>query len=85
MKLTKGVIFANISRSAFFVFFAAFLYLKFGFVMFWRKNMGAKAACKMLLVKLTTDFDIFERTFEIANIRENRKLKTILVALLKIK
>jgi hypothetical protein len=41
--------------------------------MFWRKNMGAKAACKMLLVKLKTNFDIFERTFEIANILENRK------------
>ncbi len=52
--------------------------------MFWRKDMGAKAACKML-AKLTTDFDIFERTSEIANIRENQKLKTILVALLKIK
>jgi len=34
-------------------FCAAFLYLQFGFVHFWQKNIGAKAACKML-VKLTT-------------------------------
>jgi len=31
---------------------AAFLYLQFGFVIFWRKDYGAKAAHKML-VKLT--------------------------------
>ncbi len=30
-----------------------FLYLQFGFVIFWQKNIGAKAASKML-VKLTT-------------------------------
>jgi len=35
------------------VFCAAFLYLQFGFVIFWHKNIGAKAARKML-VKLTT-------------------------------
>jgi len=29
------------------VFCAAFLYLQFGFVIFWRKNIGAKAARKM--------------------------------------
>jgi len=29
------------------VFCAAFLLLKFGFVFFWRKNIGAKAARKM--------------------------------------
>ena len=34
------------------VFSAAFLYLQFGFVFVWRKNIGAKAARKML-VKLT--------------------------------
>jgi len=31
----------------------AFLQLQFGFVIFWQKNIGAKAACK-LLMKLTT-------------------------------
>ncbi len=35
------------------VFCEAFFYLKFGFVNFWQKNIGAKAACKML-VQLTT-------------------------------
>jgi len=34
------------------VFFAAFLYLQFGFVIFWQKNIGSKAARKMLM-KLT--------------------------------
>jgi len=34
------------------VFCAAFLYLQFGFVIFWQKNIDAKAALKMLL-KLT--------------------------------
>ncbi len=33
-------------------FFAAFLYLQFGFVIFWCKNIGAKGARKML-IKLT--------------------------------
>ncbi len=36
------------------VFAAAFLYLQFGFVIFWQKNIGTKDASKML-VKLTTD------------------------------
>jgi len=31
----------------------AFLYLQFGFVIFWPKNIGAKATPKML-IKLTT-------------------------------
>ncbi len=34
---------------------AAFLQLQFGFIIFWQKNIGAKAACKMLM-KLTTAF-----------------------------
>jgi hypothetical protein len=34
------------------VFCAAFMPLQFGFVIFWRKDFGAKAAHKML-VKLT--------------------------------
>jgi hypothetical protein len=33
---------------------AAFLYLKFGLVFFWRKNIGSKATHKML-VKLKPD------------------------------
>jgi len=32
---------------------AAFLYLQFGFVIFWQKNISAKTAPKMLM-KLTT-------------------------------
>jgi len=35
------------------VFCTAFLLIQFGFVIFWQKNVGAKAVCKML-VKLTT-------------------------------
>jgi len=35
-------------------FCAAFLYLQFGFVIFRQKNIGAKAARKMLMI-LTTD------------------------------
>ena len=35
------------------LFWAAFLYLRLRFVFFWRKDISAKAACKML-VKLTT-------------------------------
>ncbi len=49
-----GVYFTNILRAAFSYesFFAAFMCLQFGFVIFWRKDFGAKAAHKML-VKLT--------------------------------
>jgi hypothetical protein len=35
------------------VLWAAFLKLKFGFVIFWQNNISAKATCKMLM-KLTT-------------------------------
>jgi len=35
------------------MFLKAFIYLKFGFVIFGQKVIGKKAACKML-VKLTT-------------------------------
>jgi len=31
------------------VFFAAFLFLQFDFVIFWQKNIGAKTAGKMLM------------------------------------
>jgi hypothetical protein len=52
--LVPGVNFTNILQAAFCtkVFCAAFMCLQFGFVMFWRKDFGAKAAHKML-VKLT--------------------------------
>jgi hypothetical protein len=45
VKLTTGVNFTNIIC-------AAFSYLDLRFVLFWRKNIGAKAAC-IMLVKLT--------------------------------
>jgi len=55
MKLTIGVNFINILHTNFCtkVYGAAFIYLPFGFEIYWRMNIGAKAACKML-VKLTT-------------------------------
>jgi len=31
------------------VLWAAFIYLHFGFEIFWQKNIGAKAFCKMLM------------------------------------
>jgi len=46
MKLTTGVIIINILRAAFVVVF-----------FFWRKNIGEKAACKMLV---TPDIDMNE-------------------------
>ena len=47
----SGLYFTNILQAAFSYesVFAAFLYLQFGFVIFWQKNIGAKAACKMLM------------------------------------
>jgi len=39
------------------VFWAAFLWSQFGFEIFWRKNIGAKAAHKMLM-KLTLEVHI---------------------------
>jgi len=55
VKLTTGVNFINISLVPFCmkVFCAAFLLLQFGCAIFCQKNIGAKAACKML-IKLTT-------------------------------
>jgi len=47
------------------VFCEAFLYLQFGFVIYWQKNIGAKAAHKMLM-KLTTGLNftnIFQGVF----------------------
>ncbi len=50
-----GVNFTNNLQAAFFtkVFCTVLLYLQFGFVSFWKKNIGAKATRKML-VQLTT-------------------------------
>ncbi len=50
-----GVNFINILLEplSYEVFCAAFLLLQFGFVIFWHKNIGAKAVCIMLM-KMTT-------------------------------
>ncbi len=52
--LPPGVNFTNILWAAFCmkVFYAVFLRLQFGFVIFWQKEFGTKAAHK-ILVKLT--------------------------------
>jgi hypothetical protein len=42
------------------VYCTAFLYLQFGFVIFWQNKMGAKAACEVL-GNLTTELP--KRTF----------------------
>jgi len=39
------------------VFYTDFLLLQFGFVIFWRKNTGAKAVRKMMM-KFTTDLNL---------------------------
>jgi hypothetical protein len=51
MKLIPEVNFTNILRDAFCtkVFCAAFMCLQFGFVIFWQKDFGAKAAHKMFM------------------------------------
>ncbi len=51
-----GVNFTNILRAAFSYesFCASFMCLQFGFVIFWRKDFGTKAAHEML-VKLTPE------------------------------
>jgi hypothetical protein len=56
-KRKADVNFTNISQAAFLYenFCAAFMCLQFGFVSFWQKDFGAKAAHKML-VKLTPDW-----------------------------
>ncbi len=56
-KLTTGVSFTNILQANFFLFksvFCIFLYLQFGLVISWEKEIGAKVALKVL-VKLTPD------------------------------
>jgi len=51
VKLTPGMNFTNILKAIFCtkVFCSAFLYLQFGFVIFWQRNIGAKAACEVLV------------------------------------
>jgi hypothetical protein len=44
---------------------AAFLFLHLRYVVFWRKNIGAKAALKML-VKLTTEKDYNSKLINIS-------------------
>ncbi len=48
------------------VFCAAFMCLQFGFVIFWQKDFGAKAAHKML-VKLTPGQQKYMRKNETAD------------------
>ena len=50
MKITTGVIFMQHFTCTFLSkkFCAAFLYLKFGFVFFWKNNIGAKVAPKIV-------------------------------------
>jgi len=58
MKLTPGDNFIDILRAAYFcmkVFGDAFINLQFGFVIFCRKNIGSKAALKMLIQLTTSD------------------------------
>ncbi len=54
---SPGINFTNILLASFCtkMFCVAFLKLQFGFVIFWQKNIGAKAALK-ILVKLTPGF-----------------------------
>ncbi len=56
-KVSKGVNFTNILHAGFsyLSFEGSFLYLALRFVLFWHNNIGAKAACKML-VKLTPEY-----------------------------
>jgi peroxidase len=54
---------------AFCVFCAAFLQLRFGFVIFWRKNISSKAAHKMLM-KLTTALGSLQTIF----LREHNRI-----------
>jgi len=70
MKLTTGVTLINILCVPFCkkVFWTAFLKLRFGFVIFRRKNIGEKVALKMLM-KLTTNF--YEGTYLTSKIKEN--------------
>jgi hypothetical protein len=56
-----GVNFTNILRAAFSYksFLHSFMCLQFGFVIFWQKYLGAKAAHKML-VKLTPGVNVIK-------------------------
>jgi hypothetical protein len=50
------------------VFCAAFMCLQFGFVIFWQKDFGAKAAHKML-VKLTPGFRSWCLSFKMKTLK----------------
>jgi len=59
---TPGVDFVIILHTYFlYVFCVAFLLLKFGFVIFWWKIIGEKAACKMLMIQ--KDHKLFSATY----------------------
>jgi len=51
VKLTPAMNLTNVLKATFStkVFCSAFLYLQFGFVIFWHKNIGAKTARKVLV------------------------------------
>jgi hypothetical protein len=51
VKLTPGMNLTNVLKATFCtkVFCSAFLYLQFGFVIFWQKNIGAKTARKVMV------------------------------------
>ena len=74
MMRRRGVNFINILRAAFCskVFRAALLYLYCKFVLFWRREIGAKAVRKML-VKLTREGED-EGNFEISRRKMSNEL-----------
>jgi len=62
------------------VFFEAFFQLQFGFVIFCRKNIGAKAACKAL-VNLTTDLPVIITTEQLMQLPQGENFKNIFLIL----
>ncbi len=52
----------------------AFLYLQSGYVVFWQKNIVAKAACKML-VKVTTGVDFTNILCKAFMLKDSEKAK----------
>jgi hypothetical protein len=72
--LPAEVNFTNILRAAFLYksFLRGFICLQFGFVIFWRKDFGAKAAHKML-VKLTPGGSRFENAIFNFYVLKNHK------------
>ncbi len=78
MQYTTGVNFINIllSVSQMKVFCAAFFYLQFDYVIFWLNNIGAKAACKMLL-ELSTGQSTADRSQLSPQIKFIRKVSKL--------